>query len=167
MAERRLIIMRHATALGSGARDFDRHLSERGTREARAVGRRLVALGAIPGRVLCSSAMRCRETWQGVALALAPAAPVDFEDDLYGASAATIRDVVTGIEDAETLMILAHNPGVSVLAHELGSDRDDDSAQFQGGFTPASIAIFAVADAWPLLSRRTARLLHFEAPSGT
>ena len=82
MKQRQLIIMRHATANPGGGGDHARTLTSHGQHEARQIGLSLRSQGAIPARVLCSSAIRCRETWQAVSAGLGSDAIVDFEDDL-------------------------------------------------------------------------------------
>lgn len=71
---RRLIVLRHAKATHKpGFTDVDRPLTARGLRDADAAGEWLRDRELIPDLVLCSSALRTRETWDRVALALGAA----------------------------------------------------------------------------------------------
>jgi phosphohistidine phosphatase len=94
MSRRHLILIRHATAAAGTGRDFDRPLTRRGFDEAKRVGERLRVDGPVPDRVLCSSARRCRETWQSIATGLAAetlsAIDLVFDDRLYNASTNTL-----------------------------------------------------------------------------
>jgi phosphohistidine phosphatase len=173
MPERRLILLRHATAANGSGRDIDRSLTRRGLDEARRVGERLRAKGPVPTRALVSSARRCRETWQGVAngLGLAagntpgdqtPAIDVELRDALYDASTTVLLETIHAEDEAETLLVLAHNPGISLLALELGRARPRDEALLREGFAPATLAVFEIEGDWRLLSPMRARLSRFE-----
>lgn len=170
MGNRRLILMRHATAAPGSGRDFDRPLTHTGREEARRVGERLRRLGQAPTRVIGSSARRCQETWAAVCAGLGPDGPdasaVDPDPALYDASPrellAAIRDVDDGLD--ATLLVVAHNPGISLLALELGRAEPKDEDQLRNGFAPATVAVFAVECPWSELAADTARLLRFERP---
>lgn len=163
---RRLILMRHATAGSGTGRDHDRPLTARGLDEARRMGDWLRVEGRGPDRVLVSTARRCRETWQAVESGLGhappPPAAIAFEDRLYNASTEALLAAVRETEDAEALLLIAHNPGISLLALELGRDGEDDGTRLQAGFAPATIAIFEVEGAWADLGASTARLERLE-----
>lgn len=173
MRERRLILLRHATAAAGSGRDFDRSLTRRGLDEAERVGEQLRAQGPIPTRALVSSARRCRETWQALASGLGAATSdaqggdaspisVDFVDSLYNASTTALLEAIRAEDEASTLLVLAHNPGISLLALELGRARPQDEAVLREGFAPATLAVFAVEGAWRDLSPMRARLLRIQ-----
>jgi len=168
MERRQLILMRHATAGGSRGRDHDRTLTLRGLDEARRVGVRLRSKGPFPERVLCSSATRCRETWQAVAAGLgatAVGAPiVEFQDRLYGSTPSTLADAIAEVTEERVLLVLAHNPGISQLAFELGRGHAENEVRLRKGFVPATIACYEVEGPWSLLSAATARLTRCEGP---
>jgi phosphohistidine phosphatase len=169
MTIRRLILMRHANAGPSGGASGDgdraRPLTRRGLLEAQHVGERLQERGLVPDRVLCSVARRCRETWQEVSRAFDDEIAVDFAERLYDASERVLLEAIAEVDLADTLLVLAHNPGISLLARELGGDSGAAIEDLRRGFTPATTACFEVAGPWSALSRRTARLLHLEGPS--
>jgi phosphohistidine phosphatase len=167
MGLRRLILMRHATATSGTGRDFDRPLSRRGLEEAHRVGERLREQGLFPDRVICSSARRCRETWQAVASGLGDEpSSIDLDDRLYNASTGALLDAIQTVEQAETLFVLAHNPGISLLGVELADRGAEGERQLRDGFAPATIAVFEVEGDWQGFSNASTRLLRFErAPS--
>lgn len=176
MGQRRLIIMRHATALGAaGGSDHARPLSERGIAEAQGVGLALLRLDLVPDRVLSSTARRCRETWDalrrrfeeasGPEAALDQRIAVAFEDRLYNAAPDTLLDHIAQTEDAKTLLLLAHNPGVSMLAYELARGDEAAAAALRPGFAPASIACFECDSEWSIVSQRNTELIRFERPA--
>ena len=60
-----LLVLRHSKAVHEpGLRDEDRGLTKRGLRDATAAGGTIRETGLIPDRVLCSAALRTRQTWQ-------------------------------------------------------------------------------------------------------
>jgi len=163
-ARARLIVMRHAQAGAGGVRDHDRPLTPAGLDDAHRVGRRLAREGPIPDRILCSSARRCRETGAAVIAGLGASPRVEHVDALYDASVEGLLHAIAGVDESEVLMLIAHNPGVSLLTIELASAREADRARVGGGFSPATTACFDVEADWSLISPRTVRLFRFERP---
>jgi len=164
MEQRQLIIMRHATANPGDGRDHARTLTGKGLDEARRVGLALRARGSIPDRILCSSAIRCRETLQALSAGLGTTVVVDFEDNLYNASPESLLHSLAGVVDERRVLILAHNPGVHILALDLARRDEASVTRLRSGFAPASIACFEISGPWSLLSSASARLTRFERP---
>lgn len=145
---RRLILMRHAEAERSapdGGGDRARPLSARGRADAQSLGQSLLDRGFRPDRALVSGAVRTRQTWDLVQEALGDL-EVEILDDLYNAEADVIRHAVEDREDSvECLAVVAHNPGVHLLAVEYLADAAASPHlldRMAGGFPPGSAAIF-------------------------
>jgi phosphohistidine phosphatase len=167
---RQLILMRHASAAVGDGHDHARELTESGWQEALLAGRWLASMGWAPDRVFCSSARRCRDTWQALSAGLGREGISQFEDDLYNASPVALLDALLDFsatldlaEEAqkEILLLIAHNPGISQLAADLAG-KSTDPARLHAGFAPATLACFDVPCPWPLLARGAARLIHFQ-----
>lgn len=162
---RTLILMRHARQSTLASRDHERPLTNEGRDAAHTVGTRLAGEGET-GRldhVLASTALRCRETWAAVEAGLGRSVSVDFEARLYNASPGELLDEVAGIDPAvESLLLLAHNPGMSLLALELVRGDEEARRILGAGFTPATTAAFEIDGAWSQVAPRTARLLRFD-----
>lgn len=145
----RLILMRHAEAERASAsgQDRDRALSTRGRAEAAGMGRALAARGLRPDLALVSSAVRTRQTWDLVHDALGDV-ELRVEDALYNAGADTLRRHVEAVEDeAGCLLLVAHNPGVHLLAVEYLVESAASPSildRMSGGFPPGAAAIFTV-----------------------
>ena len=142
MSERRLYLLRHATARPALPieHDHDRALSEKGESESRALGRRLA--DARIDRVLCSSARRTLQTW--AALERERRAPVALEttSDLYDASATQILECIVSTPDSVAgLLVVAHNPGIAELAWQLAGG-SPQRAVLEAGMRPCALAIF-------------------------
>jgi phosphohistidine phosphatase len=153
--ERTLVILRHAKAVRPGGLDdVDRPLTDRGHRDAAAAGAWLVAQGLIPDAVLCSPSARTRETWDGVGGVLPSTPPVRYEGAIYLASLPTLVAVVRSApEDAATVLLIGHNPGVTYLSATLDPDGD-----IGDGLRTSAVVVHRFTGAWPALGRATAPL---------
>lgn len=82
---------------------------------------RLIEAGLKPDRILCSSAVRTKETAEHFIDAQAVESnSVHFEQSLYLASPGTMLSLIEGTDNAvRHLMIIAHNPGLEVLGRQL------------------------------------------------
>ncbi|HEY2043282.1 MAG TPA: histidine phosphatase family protein [Jatrophihabitans sp.] len=118
---RLLVLLRHAKAARPESMpDVSRPLSDAGRRNAPYAGRWLAEhVGAID-LVLMSPAERVRQTWALVAPELPGSPAVQEEPALYLASLpamlALLRDVP---DDVSTVLVIGHNPDLSVLASAL------------------------------------------------
>jgi phosphohistidine phosphatase len=118
---RTLIVMRHGRAetgsLTGG--DRERHLTPQGRGDVAAVGRLLAGRAWDPAVVLCSDAMRTRETWAQLEVSF-PQAEIRFSSELYGASVSTVFDLLAEIPDeTQNVMLVGHNPTFSELVEYL------------------------------------------------
>jgi len=109
-----LYFLRHAKSDWSniGLSDQDRPLNSRGRRACVKIGIVLQKRGFNPGLVLCSSAVRARETLDRVMSAAGNNWPKQIEPDLYGASADRILGLIRQQSDEhDSLLCVGHNPG--------------------------------------------------------
>jgi phosphohistidine phosphatase len=113
---KRLILMRHGKAERSNpGGDVERGLTERGALDAALMGRLLVDESLAPDLALVSAARRTQETWRAASQAFPTAKSITLRS-LYHASADQILfEIEAHADEAETLMIVGHNPGL----HEL------------------------------------------------
>lgn len=154
--DRTLVILRHAKAARpGGVSDFDRPLTERGHADAAAAGQWLASSGYRPDLVLCSPARRTRQTWHGVALALDRAPHVRYEPELYEAGSAQLLTLLRGLEpEPATVLLVGHNPTVSLLSQQLGGGSADPD-----GLRTSGIAVHRVPREWADLRSGTAPLV--------
>ena len=113
-----LLLLRHAGShnLHSGIGDLERGLTDRGRREAGLIGRYLSSKKLWPDLVLCSPAVRVRETTE-IVLHLA-GNEIDLRADprIYDATARTLLNVISEADASrETLLLVGHNPGLEEL----------------------------------------------------
>jgi len=135
---RTLVILRHAKAdRPAGMADIDRPLTARGHADAAAAGAWLASRGYAPDLVLCSPAKRTRQTWHGVAVALAgcKAPEVHYETGLYDDGIHEALELLRAVPDeVGTVLLIGHNPTMSVLSALLdrAADRDSDGLRTSG-----------------------------------
>jgi phosphohistidine phosphatase len=165
---RRLVLLRHAkSSREQDLPDLDRPLSGRGRRDALVAGHRLAELVGPPDLVVCSTAVRTRQTWAQACEAepeVLGTAPVRFESAVYEAWSDTLLDLLRALPaTVGTVVLVGHGPGVPDLAERLNRTSGDGPL---GKFRTSAIASFAVVSGWDELGPGTAVLTAFEVPRG-
>jgi phosphohistidine phosphatase len=149
--------------------DHERPLARRGRRDAPAAGRWLEESGFVPDAVICSTALRARETWELASAALAGtgpgrlAAPVRPEPRVYEATALGLLMLVREFEPRwRTVAVVGHNPGLAELTIGLaGPDGRDPPAAFPTAFA----AVLELPGDWADAEPDAGRLLAFSVPA--
>ncbi len=120
---KRLILMRHAESgwNGSEVDDHDRCLTQQGVSDARAGGAWLAKKVYLPDVALVSTSRRTRETLAAAQDNMADCA-VDFLPELYLGSPGRLLSVLQQRSE-NTVMMIAHNPGIAALAAGLLAGR--------------------------------------------
>ncbi|MFL5912169.1 MAG: SixA phosphatase family protein [Gaiellaceae bacterium] len=155
---KQLFLLRHAKSSWDdpALADHDRPLAPRGRKAAALMASYLSEERIRPALVLCSTAVRARETLEGIGLS----DHVIFARELYGASAdellARLRRVPDEIESA---MLVGHNPGMHDLALLLGGTGD-----IERKFPTGALATFAFDGGWSGLGQGRAELVAFVRP---
>lgn len=150
---KRLLLMRHAKTENwyPGTDDESRALVARGWSDARLVSGELVARGWVPDKVIMSTARRTRETWKALS-ELMPDTGSEVLEALYAIQASALLELLPLYwEDAETLLVIGHNPGLHELASSLALDHsrsDADATRVLCQKMPTSaVAVFDLDDA--------------------
>jgi phosphohistidine phosphatase len=150
-----LIVLRHAKAAdGIGMADADRPLTGRGRRDAAAAGEHLRDLGLAPRMVLCSPAVRTRQTLE--ALRLGADSAVSYERRIYQNDVDLLFDLLR-TADAESLLVIGHNPALHQLVADLGAPELDR-------FPTSACAVLTVEGAWADLAPGGAMLSSYWTP---
>ncbi|MET1026857.1 MAG: histidine phosphatase family protein, partial [Dongiaceae bacterium] len=142
---KRLMLLRHAKSAWDQPElsDTERPLSKRGRRAAPLIGQFMLAEGLIPISVLCSTAVRARETWDLVAATWPHPPPQKPIAELY---MSTPRDILAILRnkggDAASLLVIGHNPGLGDLANWLADDGDAEAiSRMRQKFPTTGLAI--------------------------
>ena len=123
-----LLVLRHAKSSWNdpALHDHERPLNKRGRRDASRMGELVREYGLIPDVVLSSDAVRARLTAEAVAEVARYAGEILVDPHLYMASPADIISLLPTVrENAETVMIVGHNPGLEKLVEQLTGERHD------------------------------------------
>ena len=117
----RLWLLRHAKSSWDEPEldDRDRPLAPRGEQSADRMSDYLRAEGIRPDVVLCSSALRTRQTLARVLSALGPELEIHIEPGLYTFDAGSLLERLRAIPDAVSAMLIGHNPAMQDLAIRL------------------------------------------------
>jgi phosphohistidine phosphatase len=165
-ATRRLTLLRHAKSDWPDVPDHDRPLAKRGRKDAPRIGRWLRTHGYVPGVVICSTALRTRQTWDLVAPELNGSAEVRFEPRAYAASALTLLYLCQELPDpCHAAMLIGHNPGIEELAASLGGVQEGAPDPAGLRFPTAAVAVFEFTGAWSTLAPGQANLIDFTIPA--
>jgi phosphohistidine phosphatase len=117
---KQLILVRHAAAAPEQfpGKDFDRVLAESGLLEARQLGSFLLEKGVFPQHVVCSSAVRTNQTASLVRDIIGKTEiPFTSSPLLYNAGFPVLMQFLQKFSDEfQSMMLVAHNPGISQLA---------------------------------------------------
>lgn len=153
-----LLLARHAKSDWGdpSVRDHDRPLNARGTRDAPAMARRLLAEGVRVQHIVASTALRARTTADEYAAAFRR--EVADEPALYAASARTILSVAAALpDDVDVAMLVGHNPGMADAVADL-------TGEFVDLPTCAVVECAVDVDAWAELIEGSGRLLRRRTP---
>src|SRR6185369_4764314 len=113
-----LYLLRHAKSSWADAtlRDFDRPLKKRGREAAERIGQRIGAENLSNPLVICSPAVRTRETAEIVLMTANLQVEPRFDERIYEASLRELVQIVTEIpDDKEVAIMIGHNPGFEEL----------------------------------------------------
>ncbi len=164
---RRLILTRHAKSAWDdpAMADHDRPLNQRGRRSALELGDWLHSRGYEPDQVLCSTAVRTRETWATLAAAPLEVTPqIEFLAGLYHASPDVMLKALSRAT-GDTVMMIGHNPGIAEFARLLAA-RPPAHADFARYPTAATLVVDFQLDSWKEVRAGAGSVLDFFIPAG-
>lgn len=164
-----LTLLRHAKSSWGDPHqtDADRPLNARGRAAAPLIGAFAAAHGLVPDRILCSTAVRTRQTAALVLPCLPGPPPIDFLDELYLADPATllrlVRNAAPGVRH---LLLIGHNPGLHDLALSLVKHGADDDLRALSRKLPTGglVVITFGVKSWRSIAPGAGRLTCFMTP---
>lgn len=168
MTARRLVVIRHAKAV-QGEPDHERPLSDRGVRDAAAIGRFLADAGLAPDRVVVSTSLRTRQTWDAAASALNTSPEVVADHRIYVNTVGGLLAIVHETSpDVETLALVGHNPAMEELVTRLDDGSGDAIARaaLEKAFRTSGVATFDIDRDWADVELGQARLTGYIVARG-
>lgn len=164
-----LTLFRHAKSSWemNGLDDRERPLNARGLAAAPKMGAFMQSNGIHPDLVLCSDAVRTRETLSLALPSLKPAPKVKYEAALYLAEPMGLLERVRKTPaTVKHVMIVGHNPGLQILAIELIGAGDPELIRAISDKLPTAGVVVLAFDAksWRDIAPGKGRLAHFVTP---
>jgi phosphohistidine phosphatase len=152
---RTLLVLRHAQTedVRPGSKDSERRLTPDGERDAQQVGDYLREQGIMIDTVLCSSAVRARQTFELLEISdqLDPDR-VEIADLFYNAGGDTLINAVRELpEDCHVALLIGHAPGAPSMVHELTdptTSRPEAVSAIESRFPAAAIAELEFEGDW-------------------
>jgi phosphohistidine phosphatase len=163
---KRVYLLRHAKSSWKdrSLADRDRPLARRGKRAAEAMSDHLDAEEIRPDLVLCSPALRTRETLELIEPGFGGEVEAKVDEQLYGASEATLFERVRTLPDEiGSVMLIGHNPGLEELAL---ASKGEALARMREKYPTAALATVDLpADRWSAVERGSGELVGYVRPS--
>lgn len=123
-----IALMRHGEAESAAktGKDFDCALSQKGCMQAEFIGKILVKKAILPKNVVCSPALRARQTLE--ALHLDVGTKTEFFSRLYHGNVKDYLSVIeTATQNGFPLQVIGHNPTISLIVAKLCNFDDGSS----------------------------------------
>jgi phosphohistidine phosphatase len=163
-----LYLLRHAKAGWESAnqRDYDRALTPRGVQAAQAMGFWCKEYLPQIDLVLCSPALRTRQTFDALQEAWPQVLRVEFADAIYMANYDALLTILNALPDQEQhVMLIGHNPGLEDLTLLLCDDGTPSAlAALRVKYPTGALAQLETREHWANLQRHTAYLKRFIQP---
>jgi phosphohistidine phosphatase len=135
-------------------------LTAEGRREAHLAGAAMAGRGIAPDLVLCSTALRTRQTLSGVLSELTPNPEVRFLSELFGRG--DYQEIVRAqAGGAATVLVVGHNPFIQETTLELADAGADEPER---RFPPSAFAVLTSPGGWSGIRETGMRLGEFVLP---
>lgn len=163
-----LILWRHAKSSwdNPGLADHDRPLNGRGRHAAPLVADLLATRDLLPARIVCSTALRARETLSVLLPLLRRDVEIDITRDIYEAGPQDLLDLVRDQPDtARRLMVIGHNPTFEGVASALIAPKPLSPEASGAVFPTAAAAVISFdVDRWNAIAPGNGSLEIFVRP---
>lgn len=139
----RLYLLRHAKAAWTlpGQKDFDRALDDTGFADSEIVADMAADQGLRPDLILCSTAVRCRQTADALLRTMSEDLDIRYVDELYAGGASVYRDIISSQDPAvSALMVVGHNPVIEEILRQVISEEAAVTAA-PAGYPPGALAV--------------------------
>lgn len=159
---KKIYLVRHAKSSPAtkNQQDFDRTINERGESDLELIANALEKRKAKIDLVVCSSATRTSQTAEVLSRLLSvPTDKIEFTKDLYLTNVKEhVKQIRKTKHKVENLMVVGHNPTITLLANEL-------SGAFIDSMPTASIVtILFNDDSWKAVGTIKGKMAHFDFP---
>jgi phosphohistidine phosphatase len=159
-----LHLLRHAkSSWDDDAEDHARPLNKRGRESARLIGESLAKTIGPLDLVLCSSALRTRETAELALAGFSPMPRILYEDALYLATQAALMQRLRELDErSNAVMVIGHNPGLHELAIALAAPGSPGFSTLANGKFPTGVRVrFVITTNWAEIDSARHRLVDY------
>jgi phosphohistidine phosphatase len=167
----RLLLLRHGKSdWAAEAGDLERPLNARGRDAIDRMGRYMRRHGYQPRRVLCSPAVRTRETLARLLPLLDAIPETDYPPGLYPSEWPSLLKTIQSAGTDTPLLIVGHNPGLEQLAWALAAPPRNGAEQrrlalLNDKFSTGTLAVFVFrVKEWSRITPGHGRLCDFVRP---
>ena len=155
---RRLVLVRHSKASHDAVTDLERPLTSKGAALADLLAKGLRKRLETTDLLLVSPAARARETARPLRDRLEPAGTLVREEIYNLGPNGILRVLAEDGGNAGTVVVVGHEPTISVLAHILHDVDDELASQISFGVPTATADNIAVPGSWAELEPKSARI---------
>lgn len=165
-----ILLLRHAKSAWDSPRltDHDRPLNRRGEQAAQTMAEHMVRHVPRPDLILCSTAMRTRQTLAPLVAVLGnPTPPISLEKGLYLASEEELLERLQALsEEVGTVLLIGHNDGIGQLAATLPAQGPEETlARLRDKYPTGALAVLHPAPGpWSDLAPGVCELQSFVRP---
>ena len=163
-----LSLFRHAKSawVNPGLGDFGRSLAPRGEQAAPRMGAYMEREGLLPDLVLCSTAVRTRQTLELAQAEWKSPPDIRYEAGLYGAGPGEMLRFIHALPArCRHAMLVGHNPGIHSLAKMLCGDGEADAmGALKMKFPTAALAVIEFEGGWGAIAQGAGYLQRFVVP---
>lgn len=159
MPGKTICLMRHSEAVTQLSetitRDFDKPLTDNGIHQLEHVRHFFKTHHFLPDLIICSSAVRTRQTLEWIQEALGAGAEVIFDEDIYGIKADGLLQKLSDLPTKKsTVLIVGHNPAISDTVQTfLNLIKSHDTVSLELPAKPSQLAIFRMrAATWQAIT---------------
>ena len=113
-----LLLMRHAKSSwkDDSLNDHERPLKKRGRKDAKLIAKVIEKKDLVPDLILCSTAVRAKETAEIVVGKLGYEKEIRYLRDLYMCEPEDFIEILNDLDNSfEKVMLVAHNPGLEAF----------------------------------------------------
>jgi len=142
----RLFLLRHARAgwAKPGETDINRSLDDNGRTDAAKIGNLAAANFDLPANILCSTALRCRQTLDVFMSCQNATADIRFSNTLFTGQVDDYLSEIMSYSDSPALLMVGHNPSIEYLMTVLLGE-EKAKAAIPNGYPTAGLAVIDLA----------------------
>ena len=156
----RLFLLRHARAgwAKPGETDINRSLDDNGRTDAAKIGNLAAANFDLPSQVLCSAALRCRQTLDVFLSCQNTTADILYSNTLFTGHVDDYLTEIMRYSGNPALLLVGHNPSIEYLMTVLLGE-EQAKAAIPNGYPTAGYAVIDIAHDLQVRSGRLVAML--------